>query len=308
MLATLQFQVISQSASTTITFGLNAIESPPSNILSGIGSPITPTPDQATATVSYAAGGAPAADAGVNQTVLAGTAVTLDGSKSVSSGSSPSYTWSFTDGTQKTLSGITATYTFNTAGTYLVTLTVQDSNGQSNVTTTITVGTKPVANIKIEGLGSAQSATVRQSVTFDASGSTGTIQKYLWDMGDGSPSIQTTNTTITYAYGPSAINMTYNVTLTVFDVSGLNGTATTSIKVLSGAVGTSGTSPPSATPTDTQDSTSTPTPTSNLDATSTPIQTITQPASSLPPAILVIIVIITLVVLGGSTFWLRKRT
>jgi PKD repeat protein len=312
-LAVMKFQVISKSASTTISLNGVSLEGPlpPGGNQLADHPVITSTSDHSSATVSFVEGGVPAANAGPNQGVLAGSQVTFDGSGSMTSGSNPTYTWTFSvANTTQTLTGKTATYTFSTAGVYTVTLTLTDSNGQSNATTTITVGTKPVANIKITGLGSGQSASVNQQITFDASGSNGTIQKYLWDMGDGSPAIQTTNTSINYAYGPTALDMTYNVTLTVSDATGLNDTAKTSIKVLAGGVGAQSTTPPdssssspSVTPSGTQDST--PAPTSSDTSNASPPPT-SSPASNLSPTILAIIIVVTIVVLGGSTFWLRR--
>ena len=229
-----------------------------------------------------------------------------------------SYTWSFTDGTLKTLTGQTATYAFTTPGIYTVTLTVQDSNGSGADTVTITVqsSTPPVAKIKIEGLASGESATVGQSLIFNGSESYesngGAIKKYLWDMGDDTIATTSMNPIKTYSFPPSAIDRTYNVTLTVFDATDINSTATTSIKVLKGGVGSVvDQDTPSSTPEPTQTSTSDTTPTPDAatvsDTTPTPNAGADTQDFSIPPTILAIIVVFTVIVLGGSTVWLRKR-
>jgi PKD repeat protein len=310
VLATLQFKVISQSASTTISLTGLELDAPTSPGAT-VGSPnplITPTSDSSTATVSFVQGGAPAANAGQNQAVSQGTSVTFDASNSVSSGSNPTYTWSFTDGTQKTVTGKTASYTFSTPGIYTVTLTLQDSNGNSNSTVIITVqsNSKPVAVITVQGITAGQSVTTGQSIVFNGSSSyepnNGEIQRYLWDMGDGQGT--GTNATMTYAYLEAG---TYNVTLTVFDATNLNGTASTLVNVTGSSVlstptpaGNSAAAPtesPTATPVEN------PTAASTAASTSDPSGNV----SSMPPTILAILVIVTIAVLAGSTVWLRKR-
>jgi PKD repeat protein len=300
-LAMLQFKVISLSASTTINLNNIVIQAPPVDVQhpSG-GQEITPTSDHATATVTFTEGGAPAANAGPNQIVTHGTQVTLDGSSSLSSGSNPTYTWTFLDGTLQTLTGKTTTYTFSRSGIYNVKLTLIDSNGSSDSNATITVQStsKPVAKITDGLIG--QSASVGQQITFDGSTSTdannGTVQRYLWDMGDcvgiG------TNATMTYAYSQPG---DYNVTLTVFDATNLNGTTSTIITITGEGVTPAPTSNPSPTPSQTSDS-----PTPSTTTNSTPNVNNDVQSASLPTAVLVVIVIVTVVVLGGSTFWLRK--
>jgi len=307
-LATLQFQVISQTASTTISItsieldGPLPPDAPPGDTNYPL---ITPTSDTASATVSFIAGGAPAVNAGSNQVVTQGATVTLDGSKSISSGQNPSYTWTFTDkGVPQTLTGKTATYTFNNPGFYLVTLTVEDSNGKGNSTVLITVNSlsKPVAVITVEGVKSGQTIETGQSVVFNGSSSyepnSGVIAKYLWNMGDAIGS--GTKATITYAYKEAG---TYNVTLTVFDATNQNNTAMVQVNV-TGASQTTPTATPNSTPTPSATATPTPAPTSTNN------QGNNQKAaddSSLPPVVLAILVIVTVLAFGGSTIWLRKR-
>ena len=87
----------------------------------------------------------PVADAGTDEEVDAGTAVTLDGSDSTDNHGIVNWTWTFTEGGQtKTLYGETATHTFATAGTYEVTMRVTDESGNwAEDVVQITVGGAP---------------------------------------------------------------------------------------------------------------------------------------------------------------------
>ncbi len=306
ILAILHFQVIGQSATTSVLLDNITLEGPlPAGSTTGTAHPvITPTSTSSTATITFVSGGAPAANAGTDQTVQQGTTVTFDGSGSVSSGSSPAYSWSFMDGgVKKTLTGVAPTYTFSTPGVYVVTLALMDSNGNSTSTVTIKVqsNSKPVAVIAIDGFSQGQSATVGQPITFNGTKSNeannGTIARYLWDTGDCSSG---TNATLTHTY---LVPGTFNVTLTVFDATDLNGTACIQLIVAKNPNQT-----PTPTPsTTTQTQTSSPDPTSTSTPTATPPSNY-NPQTSLPTAVLAIVVITTIAVFGGSTVWLRKRT
>jgi PKD repeat protein len=71
----------------------------------------------------------PSASAGEDQTVTAGSLVTLIAGDCQDNVGISSYNWSFGDGTNGT--GIEATHTYLSSGTYAVTLTVQDSAGNT---------------------------------------------------------------------------------------------------------------------------------------------------------------------------------
>lgn len=83
----------------------------------------------------------PVADAGPDQTAVAGVPVTLDGSGSFDEEDGSilaAYLWDFGDGSSG--SGMTVTHAYATAGIYTVTLTVTDSEGLTGTdTSTITV-------------------------------------------------------------------------------------------------------------------------------------------------------------------------
>ena len=305
VLATLQFQVIAPCTNTPIKLqNIVLLEPNPIGTMAGTPNPeITPTSTSATAAVTLAGGGPPVANAGNNQVVLINTPVTFNGSKSLSSGNNPTYTWSFFDGAQKTLDGVVASYTFTTEGTYAVSLTLQDSLGSSNSTIAVAVVSKvgPVANITLQGV-TGQSALVDQVITFNGVQSYApggeTIQSYLWKMGDGSQTMNTSITSHTYTAAG-----TYNVSLTVTDADGNTDTASVTINVVQ--TSTSAPTPSSSahttpSPSQSQDTTPQPTPTQ----TQIPIQQ----SESLPTSVLAILVLMTLFVFGGSFFWLRKRT
>lgn len=220
------------------------------------------------ATVTLIIGSAPVANAGGDQTVNQGDEVILNGSRTFSSDPNASYTWTFTDGTLRTLPGVIAHYIFNIPGIYNVTLTVQDSEGNSTDTAEVTVRdtTLPVPRITITGYAPGQPIPAGKLVTFDGSGSTdvySTIQNYVWEMGDGSPSLNGETLPHAYMY-PGA----YTVNLTVGDAAGNNATTTATIYVVSTTVNTS---------------------------------------FNVPSYVLWVLVIITAFALGGSVFWLRKR-
>jgi len=175
----------------------------------------------------------PTADAGPDQTVDVDTQVTFDGSGSTDNVGIVNYTWTFTDGTAKTLYGISPTYTFTNTGTYNVTLKVTDAEGLNDTDVVeITVGeaaeedtTDPIADA-----GDNIEAIVGETVTFDGSGSTDNvgIVNYTWTLEvDG-------DTETLYGLSPSyefEEAGTYVVTLTVRDAAGNTDTDTVTVTV-----------------------------------------------------------------------------
>ena len=113
----------------------------------------------------------PVANAGPAQSVVVGAVVTLDGrASSDANGDSLTYSWSFTSkpaGSAATLSSATVvkpTFTADVAGSYVLSLTVNDgktSSAPATVTVTASVSvsnTPPIANA-----GTAQSVLVGDS-------------------------------------------------------------------------------------------------------------------------------------------------
>ena len=105
----------------------------------------------------------PVADAGPNLVVDEDTTVTFDGSASTDNLGIASYTWTFTDGSTQVLTGATATYLFATPGTYLVTLTVRDADGNTG-TDTLTVTVRDVTDPTVSVSAPSEGATVSSSV------------------------------------------------------------------------------------------------------------------------------------------------
>ena len=125
------------------------------------------------------------------------------------------YRWDFGDGSPQ-VQGREVVHVFPTAGSFPVTLWVDDGTGLANAgavdATTVTINTRPVADA-----GGNREVCSGQSILFDASGSTdadGDLLLYTWDFGDGSES-DIINPTKTYE-----MPGTYPVTLKVMDESG----------------------------------------------------------------------------------------
>jgi PKD repeat protein len=233
--------------------------------------------------------------------VSQGTNVFFNGSNSLSTGQNPVYSWSFLDGTQKTLTGITANYTFNNPGNYTVTLTVQDSLGSGNGTVLIIVmdTTPPVAVIAYQNSPVSQSITVgvKQLISLDGSQSydpeNSTIVRYEWQQDDsviGNEQIE--NLTI-------ASSGTHTISLTVFNSANLNNTATITVNAGQNQNQNSNNS---------QNNNSNNTNSSNTNNQNSNGNTSTQESFNLPPTILGVLIGVTISILVGAGFWLQKRT
>jgi len=153
--------------------------------------------------------------------------VSFTGSNSTDDVGVVSYLWEFMDG-GNTSTDADPMYTFNTDGTYNVTLTVTDIDGLTDTATiTIVVGQSanmpPTAVIDADNFSGPAPLTVnfigRNSV--DDFG----ITSYEWDFGDG-----TTSTEVDPAHTYTGEGE-YTVTLTVTDAGGLVNTATVLIRV-----------------------------------------------------------------------------
>jgi PKD repeat protein len=143
--------------------------------------------------------------------------VTFNASASTPDGGTiVSYEWDFGD--SQHVSGKIVTHSYTSAGNYLVTLNVTDSEGkwdieQKEITVVQPYG--PVASFAV----SPATANIGENVKFDASSSTsgwnGTntmlITEYRWDFGDGS----TTTTSTPIIYHSYSTSGNHYVTLTV---------------------------------------------------------------------------------------------
>jgi len=168
---------------------------------------------------------------------LKGETVTFDASASEPNGGTIIYYfWDFGDGnTAKGLNAKIVTHVYSNFGEYLVTLTVTDSEGASNLTSKIIlIIAPPTANFTW----SPQTPEVYETVTFNASSSMpngGTITAYVWDFGDGT-NVTTDDPIITHIYQQAG---DYVVTLNVIDSEGLSNSTSRTLSV-------SGPSPPEA--------------------------------------------------------------
>jgi PKD repeat protein len=140
-----------------------------------------------------------------------------------------SYVWNFGDGASGT--GVTASHTYASPGTYTVTLTVTDSAGMTASTTrTVNATGAHQAPVAVIGVTSTSGLTVNLTGTGSTASGGATITGYSWNFGDGTTSTQASPSK-TYAAAGS-----YMVSLTVTDSTGATSApATRSVTVSSEA-------------------------------------------------------------------------
>ena len=141
--------------------------------------------------VASNANSAPVANAGVAQSVVAGAVVTLDGTGSTDANNDPiTYKWSWgtrpTGSTAALSSDTTAkpTFTASTAGTYVLTLIVNDGKSNSDVAA-VTVTASAANAAPVANAGTNQNVTVPVTVTLDGSASSDANRDaitYLWTL------------------------------------------------------------------------------------------------------------------------------
>ena len=153
-----------------------------------------------------------------------GTQITFTDKSTPGSGTINQWAWSFGGGSTSTSQNPTHTYT--TSGQYTVSLTVTNTNSKtSTVSSTINVAyIAPTAQFTL----STANPNVGQTVTFtDTSvpGTTGTINQWSWNFGDGTTS---TTQNPTHAYTTPGSK---TVTLTVTDTNSKTSTATQTLTV-----------------------------------------------------------------------------
>ena len=152
---------------------------------------------------------------------VAPTSVTFDatGSTAYNGAALATYTWNFGDGTPA-VTGASQTHVFASAGSYTVTLTVSDTNGQADSATDTMFVTATNQTPTASFIWAALDGSNPTNMSFDASASSdvdGQIASYAWDFGDG---------TTASGIGPVhsyAASGTYPVTVTVTDDRGLTG-------------------------------------------------------------------------------------
>ena len=142
-----------------------------------------------------------------------------------------SWDWEFEEanGTTTTDQGMWVSHTYNTSGNYTVTLTVTDVDGATD-TDTCEVTIRPPANLSADA-GPDQWVGLGTEVWLNGSGSTGCIDKWIWDFGDGTNATVNASTT-THVYNKEG---DYIVNLTVVeDHTGKTASDTAIIHVMAG--------------------------------------------------------------------------
>ncbi len=181
---------------------------------------------------------APTVGAGADQTVVAGTTVSFQGTASDDDPLFPAGStveWSFSyDGSVEVLTGLAANFTFVIPGTYLVSLDVFDGSGNQGTDTLTVEVLPPDTTAPTVDAGANWNVVVGTTVSFAG---TATDDDPLFPAGS--------NVTWSFTFGGSPLTFvgymfghlfdvagTYDVTLTVVDASGNVGTDTTTVTVL----------------------------------------------------------------------------
>jgi PKD repeat protein len=164
---------------------------------------------------------------------MAGETVIFDSSGSHDpDGTIDSYVWDFGDGgsAARARSGdSTVAHTYNSAGTYRVTLTVTDNDGASNTATHPIVISEVIVNQPPRAvINGPTKGLVTLMLTFDGSISSdpdGSIVSYAWNFGDGTTA---NGVTVNHSYSTAG---NYNVVLTVTDDGGLSDRSTYTVVI-----------------------------------------------------------------------------
>ncbi len=158
--------------------------------------------------------------------------VNFDGTGSTDDGQIVSYEWDFDGNGTIDATGATASFTYQTSGTYTARLTVTDDEGGKDEATTVITVESPPPNIPptAQIVSNKTSGDSPLPVTFDASGSTdsdGHIVSYDWDFeGDGTTVSAGAIASFTYQTAGN-----YSARLTVTDDDGATDDATIYIVV-----------------------------------------------------------------------------
>ncbi len=165
-----------------------------------------------TTAVAVTVNAAPVAAFSTNCSAL--TCAPNGSASSDSDGTIASYSWTYGDGTDPVTGAVPPAHTYNTAGTYDITLTVTDNKGLTNtLVKTVTVTLPP----NVPPTAAFTSSCSELTCTFDGNGSSdsdGQVSGFAWDFSDGvSANVATPSHTFSAAG-------TYPVKLTVTDDRG----------------------------------------------------------------------------------------
>ena len=153
---------------------------------------------------------------------------------STDDGSIDSWSWDFGDGGSSSQQN--PTHSYAVAGSYTVTLTVTDDQGETgNVSQQVTL-TAPAANNPPSASFSVNVSELTANFTDSSSDADGNVVSWSWDFGDGATSTDQ-NPSHSYASGGN-----YNVTLTVTDDDGATAQSSQSVTATEPATN----NPPSA--------------------------------------------------------------
>jgi PKD repeat protein len=182
-----------------------------------------------TATVTIAAANnAPTATVGGPYIGEAGTPVGFAGLGFDADGDTLTYTWNFGDGTAAG-TGTNPMHTYGTAGTYTVSLTVNDGKVNSAPSTTnATITAPPTNTAPTANAGGPYNGTTGANIAFSGAGSTdpnGDALTYQWEFGDGASA-----SGVSPSHAFASAN-TYTVTLTVQDPGSLSNSTTTTATI-----------------------------------------------------------------------------
>jgi hypothetical protein len=141
-------------------------------------------------TVSNQVDKPPVANAGSDKTATPGSAVSFDGSASTDDKGIAAYSWDFdaSNGITSEATSKTATKTYTTAGTYIATLSVTDTNGQKSTDTVNVVVSTAISNLIDNSLTaydnrlreSAPSTVYSDSTYLDIGKSTSACRDVMW--------------------------------------------------------------------------------------------------------------------------------
>ncbi|MEK6921974.1 MAG: PKD domain-containing protein, partial [Nanoarchaeota archaeon] len=173
----------------------------------------------------------PSADCGGPYSATLGDSIAFDGTGSEFGGGAVTFAWDFeNDGTIDSTEE-DPTYTYTAEGTYDVTLTVTDDEGDIDTCTTTATITALIINaapdVDCSVLPTTGTVDEEITLTVDATDSDGTIAQYDWDFGDGTTDSTTTDSTI-YTYTRAD---TYTVTVQVTDDAGETAQCTQDITI-----------------------------------------------------------------------------